>query len=206
MSRQSNEYTKSPFEVFPIGKHSTGLPTLSIGGAGARFGVCAERSTNAKDAFFISTSRSAYYAAVLPYCIRKPTGATPNAVAKILRAIFVAVDSHFLRFELASEIAKQWCNAKSRRCVRVGCHYFCRFFLSVSMCAAKPWSRSKLIVLPRNYLGALCPIYRLTHSSSSPNLFKSSPVRVLLRSSCQTSLAFFLEIGSSLALRGNTRS
>jgi hypothetical protein len=65
MSRQSNEYTKSPFEVFPIGKHNTGLPTLSIGGAGARFGVCAkagdERSTNAKDAFFISTSRLAYY-------------------------------------------------------------------------------------------------------------------------------------------------
>lgn len=62
MSRQSNAYTKSPFEVFPIGKHNTGLPTLSIGGAGARFGVCAnagdERSTNAKDAFFISTSQS----------------------------------------------------------------------------------------------------------------------------------------------------
>jgi hypothetical protein len=73
MSRQSNEYTKSPFEVFPIGKHNTGLPTLSIGGAGARFGVWAnvgdERSTNAKDAFFISTSRSAYYTTVLPYCI-----------------------------------------------------------------------------------------------------------------------------------------
>jgi hypothetical protein len=71
MSRQSNEYTKSPFEVFPIGKHNTGLPTLSIGGAGARFGVCAnagdERSTNAKDAFFISTFRSAYYATVLLY-------------------------------------------------------------------------------------------------------------------------------------------
>jgi hypothetical protein len=63
MSRQSNAYTKSPFEVFPIGKHNTGLPTLSIAGAGARFGVCAnagdERSTNAKDALFISTSRSA---------------------------------------------------------------------------------------------------------------------------------------------------
>ena len=73
MSRQSNEYTKSPFEVFPIGKHNTGLPTLSIGGAGARLGVCAnagdERSTSAKDDFFISTSRSAYYTTVLPYCI-----------------------------------------------------------------------------------------------------------------------------------------
>jgi len=53
MSRQSSEYTKSPFEVFPIGKHNTGLPALSIGGAGARLGVCAsagdERSTSAKD-------------------------------------------------------------------------------------------------------------------------------------------------------------
>jgi hypothetical protein len=41
ISRQSNEYTKSPFAVFPIGKHFTGSPTLSTGGAGARFGVCA---------------------------------------------------------------------------------------------------------------------------------------------------------------------
>src|ERR1700732_988032 len=45
----------------------------STGGAGARFGVCAiagdERSTSAKAAFFISTSRSAYYIIVLPYCI-----------------------------------------------------------------------------------------------------------------------------------------
>jgi hypothetical protein len=52
---ESNEYTKSPFEVFPIGKHNTGLPTLSTGGAGARLGVCAnagdERSTSAKDDF-----------------------------------------------------------------------------------------------------------------------------------------------------------
>src|ERR1700676_3115947 len=42
-------------------------------GGGARFGVCAiagdERSTSAKAAFFISTSRSAYYIIVLPYCI-----------------------------------------------------------------------------------------------------------------------------------------
>jgi hypothetical protein len=28
-----------------------------------------ERSTSAKDDFFISTSRSAYYTTVLPYCI-----------------------------------------------------------------------------------------------------------------------------------------
>src|ERR1700730_16808952 len=45
----------------------------STGGAGARFGVCAiagdERSTSAKAAFFISTSRSAYYIIILPYCI-----------------------------------------------------------------------------------------------------------------------------------------
>jgi hypothetical protein len=61
MSRQSNEYTNSPFEVFPIGKHFTGSPTLSTGGAGARFGVCCANagdviSTSARTTFFIQTS------------------------------------------------------------------------------------------------------------------------------------------------------
>src|SRR5258705_9332453 len=58
MSRQSNEYTNSPFVVFPIGKHFTGSPTLSTGGAGARFGVCANAgdviSTSANEAVNVS--------------------------------------------------------------------------------------------------------------------------------------------------------
>src|SRR6266404_8610598 len=45
--------------LFPIGIHFTGLPTLSTGGAGARFGVCANagdaRSTSTYAAFFIPT-------------------------------------------------------------------------------------------------------------------------------------------------------
>src|SRR5260370_37136344 len=60
MSRQSNEYTNSPFVAFPIGKHFTGSPTLSTGGAGARFGVCANAggviSTSARTTSFIQTS------------------------------------------------------------------------------------------------------------------------------------------------------
>ena len=59
--RQSIAYTKSPFEVFPIGRHTTGLGTLLAGGAPARFGVCANagevNSTNARATFFISISR-----------------------------------------------------------------------------------------------------------------------------------------------------
>src|SRR5258705_12359439 len=58
MSRQSNEYTNSPFVVFPIDKHFTGSPTLSTGGAGARFGVCANAgdviSTSANEAVNVS--------------------------------------------------------------------------------------------------------------------------------------------------------
>ena len=60
MSLQSNEYTNSPFAVFPIGKHFTGSPTLSAGGAGARFGVCANAgdviSTSARTTSFIPMS------------------------------------------------------------------------------------------------------------------------------------------------------
>jgi hypothetical protein len=62
-----------------------------------------------------------------------------------------------------------------------------------------------IALLTPNFVGVV-PDYRLAHSSSSFNLFKSSPVRVLFRISCQTFLASFLEIGSSLVLRGNTRS
>jgi hypothetical protein len=47
ISRQSIAYTKSPFEVLPIGRHTTGLATLLAGGAPARL-----RAT-----FFISISR-----------------------------------------------------------------------------------------------------------------------------------------------------
>jgi hypothetical protein len=61
ISRQSIAYTKSPFEVLPIGRHTTGLATLLAGGAPARFGVCANagevNSTNARATFFISISR-----------------------------------------------------------------------------------------------------------------------------------------------------
>jgi len=43
-----------------MGKHFMGLPTLSTGGAGARFGVCAkagdEMSMSAKAIFLIPTS------------------------------------------------------------------------------------------------------------------------------------------------------
>jgi hypothetical protein len=61
ISRQSIAYTKSPFAVLPIGRHTTGLSTLLAGGAPARFGVCANagevKSTHARAIFFISTSR-----------------------------------------------------------------------------------------------------------------------------------------------------
>ena len=58
MSRQSNEYTKSPFEVFPIGKHNTGLPTLSIGGGRRlRRGKCGQPLCRAGTADFSFRSR-----------------------------------------------------------------------------------------------------------------------------------------------------
>jgi hypothetical protein len=61
ISRQSIAYTKSPFEVLPIGRHTTGLGTLLAEGAPARFGVCANagevNSTNARATFFIPISR-----------------------------------------------------------------------------------------------------------------------------------------------------
>jgi len=61
ISRQSIAYTKSPFAVLPIGRHTTGLRTLLAGGAPARFGVCAKagqvNSTHARATLFISISR-----------------------------------------------------------------------------------------------------------------------------------------------------